>query len=69
MRATHTAPSEIADIRIEQLLLDEENPRLSSSAVDKPNQEDLVRVLWTEMAVDGWLSPSRPTAIIETRLS
>ena len=52
MGARQTASSGIVDLPIEQLLLDEENPRLSSSAVDKPNQEDLIRVLWTEMAVD-----------------
>ncbi len=37
---------------VSQLLLDKENPRLASSLVQEPTQEDLVRVLWTQMAVD-----------------
>ncbi len=38
-------------ILVDNLLLDGENPRLASSA-QGPSQEDLLRVLWTEMAVD-----------------
>ena len=39
------------DIPVDDLLLDGENPRLASTA-QGPSQEDLLRVLWTEMAVD-----------------
>ncbi len=38
-------------VPVEQLLLDTENPRLASGAGGK-TQEDLLRILWTEMAVD-----------------
>ena len=44
-------PNEIHDIPIEQLLLDQENPRLAWRT-EGNSQEDLVRILWTEMAVD-----------------
>ncbi|MEW5958588.1 MAG: hypothetical protein AB1801_12730 [Chloroflexota bacterium] len=44
-------PNEIVDIRIEQLLLDTENARLAWR-VNGDNQTELVRILWTEMAVD-----------------
>lgn len=37
-------------IKVEQLLLDDDNPRLSGIS-DKRSQDDLVRVLWEEMAV------------------
>ena len=42
---------EAEPLLVESLLLDGENPRLASSA-QGPLQEDLLRVLWTEMAVD-----------------
>jgi len=38
-------------VPVEQLLLDTDNPRLASGAGGK-TQEDLLRLLWTEMAVD-----------------
>lgn len=44
-------PNVIRDISVEQLLLDSENPRLSWR-VEGDSQEDLVKLLWTEMAVD-----------------
>jgi hypothetical protein len=44
-------PNEIVDVPVEQLLLDSENPRLAWR-VDGNSQEDLVKILWTEMAVD-----------------
>ena len=44
-------PNEIHDISVEQLLLDQENPRLAWRT-EGNSQEDLVRILWTEMAVD-----------------
>ena len=44
-------PNEIHDIPIEQLLLDQENPRWAWRT-EGNSQEDLVRILWTEMAVD-----------------
>src|SRR3990167_8864 len=37
---------------LDQLLLDEENPRLASSLTGRPTQDDLVEMLWEEMAVD-----------------
>lgn len=37
-------------VEVERLLLDDENPRLSGIS-DKRTQDDLVRVLWDEMAV------------------
>src|SRR5215813_5967105 len=40
----------IDSIEVERLLLDDENPRLSGIS-DKRTQDDLVRVLWDEMAV------------------
>src|SRR5258708_33685200 len=40
----------IQQIEVERLLLDDENPRLSG-ITDKRTQDDLVRVLWDEMAV------------------
>ncbi len=52
MAASQNVSGDIEDIPIERLLIDRENPRLASSAVDEPSQEDLIRVLWTEMAVD-----------------
>jgi hypothetical protein len=44
-------PDKIVDISIEQLFLDPANARLAWR-VDGEHQEDLVRILWTEMAVD-----------------
>ncbi|MBC8447856.1 MAG: hypothetical protein H8D78_08905 [Chloroflexi bacterium] len=44
-------PNTIVDIPIEQLLLDTENARLAWK-VEGDSQEDLVDILWTEMAVD-----------------
>lgn len=41
---------EIQRIEVERLLLDDENPRLSGIS-DKRTPDDLVRVLWDEMAV------------------
>lgn len=38
-------------VPVDQLLLDSENPRLASGA-GGATQEDLLRILWTEMAVD-----------------
>ncbi len=40
-----------AKIRVQQLLFDEENPRLSMAAVSK-SQDDILEFLWKEMAVD-----------------
>ncbi|MHB8843151.1 MAG: hypothetical protein ACYC7L_00215 [Nitrospirota bacterium] len=42
---------EIKSIPVDQLLFDDENPRLSAIG-DKKNQDALVQVLWNEMAVD-----------------
>jgi hypothetical protein len=44
-------PNEIVDIPVGQLLLDSKNARLAWM-VEGDKQEDLVRILWTEMAVD-----------------
>lgn len=44
-------PNEILDVPVEQLLMDYENPRLAWK-VDGESQDDLVKILWTEMAVD-----------------
>jgi len=44
-------PDQIIDIPVEQLLLDAENPRLAWR-VEGDSQDDLVRLLWTEMSVD-----------------
>ena len=49
--ATSGAAAEVWDAPVDQLLLDVENPRLASGAGGE-TQEDLLRVLWTEMAVD-----------------
>ena len=38
-------------IAVDRLLFDEENPRLASSR-DASSQNDLLKILWTEMAVD-----------------
>ncbi len=35
-----------------QLLLDDQNPRLASTLTTHPAQEELVRILWEDMAVD-----------------
>jgi hypothetical protein len=40
-----------AEVPVERLLLDPENPRLASTGAQQ-SQEDLVRILWVEMAVD-----------------
>ncbi len=43
----------IVRLSVEDLLLDPENPRLASGATkENPSQLDLMKVLWTEMAVD-----------------
>jgi len=52
MAVSQSTTKDIVDLPVEDLLLDEENPRLASSLVDEPTQENLLRVLWTEMAVD-----------------
>lgn len=44
-------PDRIIDIPVEKLLLDSENARLAWIA-ESDTQKDLVRILWTEMAVD-----------------
>lgn len=44
-------PDEIVDIPVRQLLLDFENARLAWR-IEGDSQEDLVGILWTEMAVD-----------------
>jgi len=44
-------PDTIVDIPVEQLLLDPQNARLAWR-VDRENQKSLVKVLWTETAVD-----------------
>jgi len=44
-------PNEIVEVPVEQLLLDSENPRLAWR-VNGESQDDLVKILWTEMAVD-----------------
>ena len=45
--------SQVELMLVSQLLLDPENPRLASLALtDNPSQFDLLKVLWTEMAVD-----------------
>jgi hypothetical protein len=44
-------PDKIVDIPVGQLLLDSKNARLAWR-VEGDSQEDLVRILWTEMAVD-----------------
>ncbi|MHB2025111.1 MAG: hypothetical protein ACYCPQ_00525 [Elusimicrobiota bacterium] len=41
----------IIDMSVDQLLLDARNPRLASGA-DAETQDDLLKVLWNEMAVD-----------------
>lgn len=48
---TSVPAAEVWDAPIDQLLLDAENPRLASGAGGE-TPEDLLRVLWTEMAVD-----------------
>ncbi len=52
MPVSQNVSQDIVDLPVENLLLDKENPRLASSLVDEPTQENLLRVLWTEMAVD-----------------
>lgn len=47
-----TRPDTPPRLPLRDLLLDEENPRLASSILGKPTQEELVRVLWEDMAVD-----------------
>ncbi len=49
--APSAAAAEVYDAPVEQLLLDAENPRLASG-IGGATQEDLLKVLWTEMAVD-----------------
>lgn len=44
---------DIVWIDVDRLLIDPQNPRLSSSATEhEPTQFELARILWTEMAVD-----------------
>ena len=52
MALSTNASQGIVNLPVEQLVLDKENARLASSLVHEPTQDDLVRVLWTEMAVD-----------------
>jgi hypothetical protein len=52
MALSANASQGIVNVPVEQLVLDKENARLASSLVHEPTQEDLLRVLWTEMAVD-----------------
>ena len=44
-------PEKIVDIPVHQLRLDSENPRLAWRT-DGDNQDELVKILWNEMAVD-----------------
>lgn len=44
-------PNKIIDIPVDQLLLDSENPRFAGR-VDTHTRDDLVKIMWTEMAVD-----------------
>lgn len=44
-------PNEIVDLAVEELLLDLDNPRLAWK-VDSNGQENLLKILWTEMSVD-----------------
>jgi hypothetical protein len=46
----HSDPK-VEHVLVDQLLLDDKNPRLAYAG-DTHSQEDLIRVLWTEMAVD-----------------
>ena len=50
-QAPSVALEEVWDAPVEHLLLDVKNPRLASGFGGE-TQEDLLRVLWTEMAVD-----------------
>ena len=50
-RAISADANTVYDTPVEQLLLDVKNPRLSSGA-GGDTQEDLLKVLWNEMAVD-----------------
>jgi hypothetical protein len=52
MAVSQSTTKDIVDLSVKHLLLDKENPRLASSAVGEPTPEELLRVLWTEMAVD-----------------
>lgn len=45
-------PTNAKWVKVKNLLLDSENPRLSSGGNGKVDQDDLARVLWNEMAVD-----------------
>ena len=53
MARRNQAPLQVTprEIPVEQLLLDPENPRLTS-ADGQPNELDILRTLWNEMAVD-----------------
>jgi hypothetical protein len=57
MTGKNTSPSSngvtggVQPIEIDKLLLDDENPRLASG-LGGDTQEDLLRILWTEMSVD-----------------
>lgn len=49
--APQESDRQIVPIRVDQLLLDYDNPRLASGR-DVTTQDDIVKLLWTEMAVD-----------------
>ncbi len=42
-------------VEVDDLLLDPKNPRLASNDLEDPTQEDLVKILWQQMAVDELL--------------
>ena len=48
---TNNSKESIVDMAVDELLLDAQNPRLASGASGK-TQDDLLKVLWDEMAVD-----------------
>jgi hypothetical protein len=62
------------EIPVDQLLLDFENPRLTSTGNGHMSQDDLIRVLWNEMAVDevafsiaaNGFFPDEPLLVIPT---
>ena len=39
-------------VPVKDLMLDQENPRLASRGEARPTEEEIIRVLWSEMAVD-----------------
>lgn len=48
---SETPVGDAAEVPVGRLLLDPENPRFASAGAQQ-SQEDLLRILWTEMAVD-----------------